>query len=634
MAQVKNKVQSHTWSIEKTIAKKELNASLWPFKIIRDKGKPSKMECRSLSALEESFKGTKYNLNECPSVLSRYSLLYNALKKLSTSKITHLFITSDYFCYKIIDENGSHVGKQDFAKQNYSMEDVVGLANSVLFKSKWLSVNVSNSFNAYKKTNGEYINNLYDSVQTYIDKRTHIKEMDNYKGFLDVLKSDLSFSSLRYLFIGVSKDSIYLREKVEQYLNSSNIDISFFKKELSNIPSRDSELNRYVYFLGNLKNNGFSTIKKVFYVTDNLNDYVNKSDFETLFNDVEDYSFARLQVDYVSEAEKQRVQNEMKKKNEEKIAKETEENRIDNLNYKKFEEIMPLIQTMVDFFGKSENIYNEGLKKGTVEFDIWIKYFNTLKLQERINEIYNYNRKINETFEKYYPISTILNLLALRYGKTEYVESIKYFNDFIVPKRYKDDRRTLQSIGCDIKTIEGLKLLNKILTEIEKDVIRLFEVFLGVYYGTFGSFMKRYGIAGLSISKMLLPSLIKEYENKSFIITHNIKEYANECFYMIYKDIMSLEGYTPELARSDEQGGIGKFADFVMLYLESLSGLGVVEELVHSGKKAEDYLHYFNVVKVAECVYAILSQCLEIQNIDVNSKEISELFIKVLNNQE
>lgn len=644
-----NKVQSHTWSIEKLNTKDSTNATLWPFKVIRDKGRNSKMECRSLSALEESFKGTNYNAVNCPRVLSRYTLLYNALSKLNTQNITHLYVTSDFFCYKTVDDKGtSYIGVQNYAGNGvYNPGEVANLSGCALVKGKVLSKEITRVFNL-SKTMPQYQKSLYDMVSDYIDKRTHMKEIDTSKGFIDVLKSDLSFTSLKYLFFGTHNNSVYLNEMISSYLsNLFGMEIlSQLNKELTVYQSRLFEENRYNNYLAELrKGQGYSSIRKVFYLTKNMPNYANKSDFDKLFNDVESSTYSGLECVYISENEKKRVQKELQQRMEEnkkaervlkdaetlKEKEDKEKSELEKLSLEKYLEIIPLINIMVKMFEKSQSIFEVGRDRGTVEYKIWMKYLSNFELQKRIDAVYNYNVKCNEALEKFYPICSVLSAVAIRSNNMTDVDNIKYFNTYIAPTRYKDDRRTLQSIGIDFKMIDGLKILNKTLKEIERDTVRVFEVVMGVYYAVFGAFMQRYGIGGLSLTSNLLPKLLEEYKGKAFNITHNIKECANECFYMIYRDVLTLEGYTPELARSDAEGGIGKFADFVMLYLKELSGLKAVVELKHSGEANEDRLHYLNVIKVSEGINDILNQCLEIQNINMNSDEVLDIFVKILN---
>ena len=100
MAQVQN-IKSNNQRINidwkrSNVAKKDLNANQWPFKIVRTMSGSKNMECRSLTDLNKSFEGTPYNLNTCDKVKSRYTLLFEAFKNRYaniTDKITHLLLT-------------------------------------------------------------------------------------------------------------------------------------------------------------------------------------------------------------------------------------------------------------------------------------------------------------------------------------------------------------------------------------------------------------------------------------------------------------------------------------------------------------------------------------------------------------
>ena len=60
---------SYTWYRKEV---KDYNNALWPFEFVRQ---PGNVKCRSISALDDSFKDTPYNLNDSESGYGRYEFL-------------------------------------------------------------------------------------------------------------------------------------------------------------------------------------------------------------------------------------------------------------------------------------------------------------------------------------------------------------------------------------------------------------------------------------------------------------------------------------------------------------------------------------------------------------------------------
>lgn len=656
MTQENKQGERHTWSIENLSTKDLKNSNLWPFKVVRDKGsKISKMECRSLSALEKSFENTSYNISNCPRVLSRYTLLFNALSKLNTQNITHLYITSDFFCYKIEDNTGkSYIGAQNYASKNlYTIEDIKGLCNCVLVKGKIMTRKIDEVFKMYKKT-GQYQNVLYDTVSKYRNSRTHMKEIDTSKGFIDILNSDLNFSSLKYLFFGANEKSMYLQEIVSsELLKSISGDIlSQLGKELNVYQSRVFEENRFKNYVTDLRNNkGYRTIRKVFDVTNNLSNYTNKEDFEKLFKEVECSTFSELKCEYISEAEQKRIQKEVDKKMEEKkkaekILKEAEALK-DKEEYKKLEEerlketlrkdifgitnqILDNIFLMTFIIKKSTEVFNKAVEKNSIELSIWAKNYDPNSIKERINVVYSYFKEVYNKDEKIYPIVKMLKEVIDNddtdkiMNKESQITILNDFSDNIVPTYFKNDK---QSTGFDFKTIEGLKEIETVLKKINRQVMDLYETFLGVQYAIFGSFMKRYTKNGISIAKMLIPYLVNKYKDNCFYITEKVLENANVCFYLVCMESNSLENYNKEGIEVDDK--YKGYDNFVKEYLKSISAVEV-KTLTHSESNKEeerDSKRYKNLVGVSSCIYDILNQCCVLQDLEIE-KSLSDFFTR------
>ena len=157
MAQMNQQNQSqkgsHSWSF-KPVAKKDLDNRQWPFKVVRDEGRPTKMEARSITDLNRSFEGTPYNLNNCPVVKSRYTLLYEVLRDRYgnvLNKITHLYLTLDTVYFMTSDN--PEVKYFTYAPNPLTVNDAQGIVNGLLYKSGVPVETIKKRFEEYKKTN-------------------------------------------------------------------------------------------------------------------------------------------------------------------------------------------------------------------------------------------------------------------------------------------------------------------------------------------------------------------------------------------------------------------------------------------------------------------------------------------------
>ena len=200
--------QRHTWEIA-SVSKKELNANQWPFKIVKNKGQSSRMDIRSITDLKKSFEGTPYNFNECDRIDSRYTKLLNKFRNLSsiTPDITHLLITFDSVYYQVQRKNGSDGNITKEIKNFRFSEDLIkpdefnGLICGLLLNGGYLENTVKENFVMYNNMckQGENIpdTNLRSAVQNYINNRKKVRVLDNSKPLIDILKSELNFTSLQ-----------------------------------------------------------------------------------------------------------------------------------------------------------------------------------------------------------------------------------------------------------------------------------------------------------------------------------------------------------------------------------------------------------------------------------------------------
>ena len=332
MAQVNNtnnRPISHNWSY-KPVGKKDIDRVSWPFKIIRDEGKQSKMECRSLTDLEKSFEGTPYNFSSCPQVKIRYSLVFERFKKdyeAITPKITHLLLTLDSVYFLVSGETEPH--GFTYATKILDTDDKKGLLAGYMLKSKFLRNNIKNRFDAYKASQNpdEYlVNELKKEVINYYTIRKQIRVLDNTKLIIDVLKSELNFTSLQYLvFIGNPAEALDYQKVILDALLYYGINPSStaeLEKELKKIPTIKAEKIGIVSFVDSLKKGDFyRTIRKVYYY-DNSSDLDSKA-VKSLFMSMTKSDYTKG-LKYISDAENTRIKNE-KYNAEQKALKEQED---------------------------------------------------------------------------------------------------------------------------------------------------------------------------------------------------------------------------------------------------------------------------------------------------------------------
>lgn len=641
MAQVNqqnmNSKSSHSWSF-KPVAKKDLDNRQWPFRVIRDEGKPTKFEARSITDLNRSFEGTPYNLNDCPVVKGRYTLLFECFKDrygAVTDKITHLLLTYDSVYFLLKDE--TDVKYFTFGNNVLQMEDLNGILSNILYKCKYLDNNIRQSFQMYKDSKDiMYENQLKKDIQFYISTRRKMKILDNSKPMIDVLKSELNFTSLQYLIFmpypEMAKD--YQRYVIEGF-RRNNIEVTAIPEmteEIKKLPNLNMEVEAIEDFVKGLERKEFyRSIRKV-YLLGNKNQ-LSSSVVKDLFLKVNksDFSVGRI---YMSDAEIKAVeqnrinaQKDLEKAQKEEVlakAKEIEEReKVEKALEKSvpiIKEISSMTKLMITTMKECENIYNAGVMANTVEFGIWIKEYKKSLIQNKIDAAYTYRHK---NTDKTIPVCSVLtevigdDSINSKVGILS-INDLDYFKNNIVPTYFKDDRHTFKSIGCGFNRLDEVEILHKTLLEIRDNMTELFEIFIGTQYALFGTFMKRYGLGGINIVKNLLTYLKGIYvDGRPLYLTENVKERANEVFYMIYQNRNNLDNYTSEVAHNE----IGVFADFVMTYLKLISNNNIVV-LTHSDAVKVKETQLINLYKTYQGVVLIISQCKKLCNLDHDNSEV------------
>jgi len=627
-------VQKHTWEIAE-VSKKELNANQWPFKIVKNKGQSSRMDIRSITDLKKSFEGTPYNFNECDRIDSRYTKLLNKFRNLAsiTPDITHLLITFDSVYYQVQRKNGSdgNITKEiknfRFSEDLIKPEEFNGLICGLLLSGGYLENTVKETFLMYNNMckQGENIpdTNLRSAVQNYINNRKKVRVLDNSKPLIDILKSELNFTSLQYLyFIPYPNNSKDYPSLVRDWFNSNKIAVAAYplmNEMINRLPSLQGEKQGLSDFVNGLRNGDYyKSLRKVFVFS-----YNEQLTPETISAFFESSNTDKLKAVYVSEAEKIRKEQEDKKLEKANAEFNEELKEVKGDIASSYLLISMMISSMNSILRKNEEVHSQGKEVNDAEYGIWIKEYEKSKISNRIIDVYDYRNKDCErkNSDVIYPITKIL--LALQ-SNSEFTnnklsqEDIHYFASY-VPTYFKDDRGSLKSLGCEnLSSIEDLKKLNKILNDIKDEIRKLFEVVLGVQYATFGAFMIRYGYGGMKIAKVLVTDLVNSYVNKTFNITPNVKECANDAFYLVNTVGGKLVG---EKAGYNEEDEIeNKFRNFVMTYLKEISG-SEVNTLVHSNSPKPEVYKYANLFDVLSSVNDIVDNTRTLVHLDTYSED-------------
>lgn len=629
MAQMNQQNQSqkgsHSWSF-KQVAKKDLDNRQWPFKVVRDEGRPTKMEARSITDLNRSFEGTPYNLNDCPTVKGRYTLLFEYFKMRYanfTDKITHLLLTYDSAYFLLKDER--EVRHFTFGNNVLQMEDLNGILSNILYKSKYLDNNIKQSFQMYKDSKDVmYENQLKKDIQFYISIRKKIRTLDNNKPMVDILKSELNFTSLQYLvFVPYPQIAKDFRNTVVEGFMRNNIAVNTYPEvmaEVEKLPTLNMEIVGLQEFISSVeKKECHRTLRKVYLLK--FGDSLTIETVKKLFLNITNSSFTQG-LQYISDAEKSRMdarnQEIQKQTQEEKKAlNDTEaiqrqQKKLENI-YNEFGKSLKIIYFITDMMTETLTLYKAGEEKNNSEFDAWIKNYRPSKMKTRVGEVYHHREtRPNEGL----PLKNILievsksvpqeYITELGLDENLFIELLNTFDELIVPTYFKNDTHTFKSIGCDLTTSEGISKTEAVFEKINHELIILFESTLGNQLATFGTFMGRYGASGVSIAKIIVSNLVGLYKDRRFVLTENVKECANAAYYMIENNKSTLEDYKP----ADKNSDLNTYSTFVNKYLYEL--FGNIETKTHSDSESEkekEFRKLQNLFDVYACVLDIINQC-------------------------
>lgn len=520
----------YNWSF-KPISQKEQNASRWPFKVIRDEGKATKMECRSLSALKESFENTPYNINDCAKVYSRYGAIVNVFKtKYSSiiSKITHMCITFNDV-YFIVDDGIKKFNYSSLLARN--MNDIASIVCSLDFTAKGTEEYITLLFNNYKKSKDEVtLKNLQQAIQMYIKERKSMKVLDNTKLIFDIFKlSDLNFSNLKYLLlVPEPTQAIDYKKGILKGISAMNIQGNTTLQKLVNeIPSLEDEVMEFKKTASNNPKQYLRSIRKIYCLqsTSGLDSNI----VYKLFTSVNSASFTNGLVYQAELTSKEK--EELNKKRDELAAQIGED-----VTSKCKEEFLTLFKEIVSRINNISYILNTGLlcynAAIPAEREIWANQFVLSSVQKGIQAEYDYKTKVKSV-----DLSSLLNISEfIAFGKEEIhsmggdidvANMVSFFE--ILPSYFKDNRKTIKSMHLSLKSRTECENTLKLVRQLRNQIQELFEIFLGIQYGMFGVYMKRFNTWGADLAVKLMPT-IKNVENP-LVYSKNVLDVAERYFY-------------------------------------------------------------------------------------------------------
>lgn len=577
-AKVANK-NEFNWSY-KTIAQKDLNTNLWPFKYVRNEGKATKMECRSLSALKKSFEGTPYNFNDCPRVLSRYSILMKVFKEKYANdvpRITHLFITFDSV-YFMTDNDGKVKGG-NYGTSLCSTENVKRIICGFDISNKMTENTIAQLFDAYKKTKDNNIAmKLRGCVDYYIKARKHMMVLDNYKNFIDIFKSaELNFSSLKYLiFSPTPNNSFDYRLCITQGINALGYGLNQdILNEFEKIPSLEGEVRVFRDFAKSNPQMNIKSIRKIYEFNSSI--ALNRDNIREVFKACGNNNYTQgllFQAELTAheKAEINKKIAELKQQSGEDTIDESKAKFIQDIK-----EIGSIISNIDIILNKGLDCYN---KAGLADRDSFADNFRLESIRRGIQGEYDYKNQnktiVGSDILAIMPFIELGNKLDADLVELGLAEKTRFYQ--IIPTYFKDERKTEKSMGIGFDTVEKAEKSVKDLKRLKRQMIDLFEAFIGIQYGMLSVYLKRFGRQGVDAALLLLP-LIKD-ENRPLVYSRNVLSIAERYLYSSLG--LSLNKEADNFYDSEKgQIVIGVFKSFCKEAIDIVNGRDTVA-LTHS----------------------------------------------------
>lgn len=644
----KSDKKTFDWTIVH-IPEKDKNKKQWPFKYVRDNGKPTKVECRSITDFKRSFEGTPYNFTDCKKLDSRYSAVIKILLKEYKEKISdivYMFISYDSVYFMV---NGdSNVYGFTYSNKLIDDRDPERLLNGFLIKNNILENKIKYVFknyqNIYEMCNGNRQHNpmlmqvseqLECVVVEYKDRCKKMCTIDSKKKLVDIFdNSNFTFSSLKYLvFVGDTSVSIdhqgIIYEKLLNYMGTQNL-ASDIRNALYEYPSLEDELNGYNSFIDKLKKDK-SSLKALKYVY-NLTDIKNPSNKEEAHKIFLELKKDEYDKDSVYSKSIDYADNNIVAKDIEQITKKRDELDkklgIDNIEdcKTKFLIHFNLINNLISKINVITTVGNQCYQVANdVEKDIWAKYLYVAtedesedinKLKHAIQAEYDYKRfssgNPKETVVYNFNVMNQLGKVISNEKDGYYAPEglLSFYN--LLPTYFKDARKTKDSMGVGFDTAEKAEKSLEVIKELENQILDFFEVFIGCQYGVLTTYMKRFmNIFGkeqaADFAIQLMPSI--KNDGVKLKCSRNVLSIAER---FLYRDL----GYS--LKKTDEnyygteksKSELGKYESFCKVAIDKINGY-TTELLTHSDLSSTEEIKKAKVENLFaqyECVKFIFEQ--------------------------
>lgn len=591
---------SYTWYRKEV---KDYNNALWPFEFVRQ---PGNVKCRSISALDDSFKDTPYNLNDSESGYGRYEFLSYYLLKIKDKlpKITHLAI--GYSCIYYLLEGETEPKGMVYRTQLCNIDKV---ANGVDYTNGITKKKISMLFDNYKMSkNVGVAYELQNTVEYYINVRKNMKTLGSEKPMIDIFTNpDITLPSLKYFVFLENTDA-----NAYDYRNYVLAKLGFDSQKLQSI---QTELNSFIEFVRYLNDGGkYKKLKRVFSMPDNLLFTMNTSTVDLkmvkeLFKSISNPSYKEyLQYSApLTEEETETIDRNIKELSNLKDNPQVSEKK--NAFEHEYNQIYNLLKKMAVVLSENDYCYQSA---SNVEKDVWAKYLSSSSgIKEMMQSEYDYKRNnmvINA--DEIYNIMAVLGLHNATETNTDAREIINAVVE-ILPTYFKDSRKTVNSMGIGFENIDKATKSVEVIKKLKRQLLDAFEVFVGCQYGILAIYMSRFmnvfdKVQAIGLATNLMPSI--KSDSRKLCCSKNILSVAERC---LYKKLgFSLNKSDSNFYGSEEaKSKLGKYESFCKAVIDVVNGADtpLLTHTDESGSPKPD-VKVSNLMAQYDCISFIIEQ--------------------------
>ena len=591
---------SYTWYRKEV---KDYNNALWPFEFVRQ---PGNVKCRSISALDDSFKDTPYNLNDSKTGYGRYDFLVYYLLRIKDKlpKITHLAI--GYSCIYYLLEGEIEPRGMVYRSQLCNIDKV---ANGIDYSNAITKKRIGMLFDEFKMSKNQALAfELQNSVEQYINIRKNMMTLTSEKPMIDILTNpEITLSSLRYLVFLENTDV-----NAYDYRNYVAQRLGFDTPKLQSIETEFGSFKKFVDYLKN--GNKYKKLKKVFSMPDselfmNNPSSVDMKVVKELFKYISNPN-SQQYLQYSAPLTKEETEeidrniqalNNLKGDagvNEKREAFEHEYNQIFNL-----------LKKMAVVLSENDYCYQSA---SNVEKDVWAKYLSSSSgIKEMMQSEYDYKRNnmvINA--DEIYNILAVLGLHNATETNTDAREIINAVVE-ILPTYFKDSRKTVNSMGIGFENIDKATKSVEVIKKLKRQLLDAFEVFVGCQYGILAIYMSRFmnvfdKVQAIGLATNLMPSI--KSDSRKLCCSKNILSVAERC---LYKKLgFSLNKSDSNFYGSEEsKSKLGKYESFCKAVIDEVNGADtpLLTHTDESGSPKAD-VKISNLMAQYDCISFIIEQ--------------------------